>query len=457
LRLAIEIMDYSLIASWLFLAGSVWGAWFTWNAYRPISDRPRLSVLSFFAGWLTTELALHHIAWQAVLTAGFLWLGALAHWPGRIALAVTLLSWAGLVGCLRAAWGSDDVVERALQEGLGPEYRAHIRPDLAAATLAPRIDWREILLPFPVRRPRSERIRDLRYARTAGQNLLLDVYRSNARLTGCPVLLQVHGGGWVIGSKNEQGLPLMRHLAERGWVCVSADYRLSPGATFPDHLIDLKRAVAWIRTHIAEYGGDPDLLVVTGGSAGGHLASLVALTANQAIYQPGFESVDTSVVACVSFYGVYDFTNRFGVWRHGGLRDVLERQVMKAALDEAPEAYEAASPVARIHAGAPPFFVIHGARDTLVPVEEARRFCQAFRDTARAPIVYAEIPGAQHAFEIFPSLRTTFVLHGVERFLAHAIGHHREALAAAGAVWPGAGTYGYAGAGSESSPAAAGA
>jgi acetyl esterase/lipase len=220
----------------------------------------------------------------------------------------------------------------------------------------------------------------------------------------------------------------MRHLAERGWVCVSADYRLSPGATFPDHLVDLKRAIAWVREHVAEYGGDPDRLVVTGGSAGGHLASLVALTANDPQYQPGFESVDTSVVACVSFYGVYDFTNRFGVWRHDGLRDVLERQVMKASLDEAPEAYEAASPVARVHPDAPPFFVIHGSHDTLVPVEEARRFCRALRETARVPAVYAEIPGAQHAFEIFPSLRTTFVLHGVERFLAWVTSVRRAAV-----------------------------
>ncbi len=408
----------SQIASWLFLAGSLWGAWFTWNAYQPIASRPRLSVLSFFAGWLTTELALHHIAWQAVLTIAFVWAGALAYWPGRLGLAITLASWAGLAGCLRAAWGTEAVVERALQDGLGPAYDRGIRAELAAATVSPPVDWRQILLPFPIRQPNVERTRDICFARVGGQNVRLDVYRGTAHHTGCPVLLQVHGGGWVLGSKNEQGLPLMRHLAERGWVCVSADYRLSPGATFPDHLVDLKRAIAWIREHVADYGGDPDRLVVTGGSAGGHLASLVALTANDPVYQPGFESVDTSVLACVSFYGVYDFTNRFGVWRHNGLRDVLERQVMKASLDEAPEAYEAASPVARVHPGAPPFFVIHGTRDTLVPVEEARRFCEALRARAHTPVVYAELPGAQHAFEIFPSLRTTFVLHGVERFLA---------------------------------------
>ena len=92
---------------------------------------------------------------------------------------------------------------------------------------------------------------------------------------------------------------------------------------------------------------------------------------------------------------------------------------MKASLDEAREAYEQASPMSRVHAAAPPFFIIHGDRDTLVPVREAREFAALLRQHTRNPVVYAEIPGAQHAFEIFPSLRTTFVIHGVERFLAY--------------------------------------
>ena len=72
--------------SWLFLAAALWGAWFTWNAYRPIHRPAGLATLSFFAGWLTSELALHHILWQLVLTALFIWAGALAAWPGWLAL-----------------------------------------------------------------------------------------------------------------------------------------------------------------------------------------------------------------------------------------------------------------------------------------------------------------------------------------------------------------------------------
>src|SRR4029450_4266482 len=72
------------------------------------------------------------------------------------------------------------------------------------------------------------------------------------------------------------------------------------------------RALRWIRERMAEYGGDPDFVVVTGGSAGGHLAALLALTPNDPEFQPGFEDVDTSVTACVPFYGVYDLGEGFG-------------------------------------------------------------------------------------------------------------------------------------------------
>lgn len=403
--------------SWLFLAVSLWGAWFTYNAYRPVVSHKRLSVLSFFAGWLTTELALHHILWQAVATAIFVWAGALQALPGQIGLALTLLSWVGLAGCLWSARRAESVIERALEAGLGREYRREISASWQRH-LPAEISWREILLPFPIRRTGVERIADIRFARERAIDLGLDVWVSEQRPSGAPVLLQIHGGAWILGSKNEQGLPLMQRLAARGWVCVSADYRLSPHATFPEQLIDLKKAIAWIRENIADYGGDPETLFVTGGSAGGHLCSLVALTAGDPRYQPGFEEVDTSVLGCVSFYGVYDFADHEGVWDHPGLEEILERQVMKASRSEAPESWDEASPIARIHEKAPPFLVVHGTHDTLVPVQAARNFVARFRSRAKEPIAYAEIPDAQHAFEIFPSLRSSLVLHGVERFLA---------------------------------------
>jgi len=192
---------------------------------------------------------------------------------------------------------------------------------------------------------------------------------------------------------------------------------LSPKATFPDHIIDVKRALAWVQEHIAEYGGDPSFVAISGGSAGGHLAALAALTPNEPAYQPGFEHVDTSVDACVPLYGVYDFTNRYKQWDDGFEKWLLARSVMKVRLADDPAAYERASPMSQVNETAPPFFVIHGSNDRLVPVAEARHFVESLRQRSKAPVVYAELPGAQHAFEIFHSLRTGHAVEAIGRFL----------------------------------------
>lgn len=395
---------------WIFLCASLVGAWFTTNAWRP-SYRGSLVGLSFFAAWLTAELALWHVAWQAVATALFVRAGGLASWPGALALATTALSWTGLVFLAWEARKASRIADGALDELLGsmsPSERA-------------RISLRQLLLPFYLRDGRVERIRNLAYG-PAGRRNRLDIYRPREGVSGAPVLLQIHGGAWIVGDKGQQGLPLMLHLASRGWVCVAINYRLSPRAKFPEHLVDCKRALAWIRENIEGYGGDPSRIVVTGGSAGGHLAAMVALTAGDPRYQPGFEEADTSVAACAPIYGVYDlaeiFATRRGMERAWVAR--LARWVMGATPDEAPDIYREASPMARITEEAPPFFVVHGTHDNLVPVEQARNFVEALRRGAKAPVAYAELPLAPHAFDVFHSMRTAALVANVERFVSWA-------------------------------------
>jgi dipeptidyl aminopeptidase/acylaminoacyl peptidase len=106
---------------------------------------------------------------------------------------------------------------------------------------------------------------------------------------------------------------------------------------------------------------------------------------------------------------------------------LLERHVMKKTLASAPREYADASPIDCIHAGAPPFLVVHGDSDTLAPTDESRHFCAALRSKARAPVVYAEIPHAQHAFEIFPSPRAAHFLRGATSFVAHVYSRYLEA------------------------------
>ena len=398
----------------LFLAASAIGLACTASALFRARSLAALQVPYFFTAWMTGELALHHVAWQAVATVAFVACGALGAWQGWLGLGLTIASWAGLVVLHGRSVHSAEVFARALRDGLAhdPDAASHLHE------LPRDIPFRSIARPFRMRRAGVEVVRDVAYG-PAGHRNHLDVYRPRARAGLCPTLLQIHGDGWTIGRKDQQALPLMNRLASEGWVCIAANYRLSPRATFPDHLVDVKRALAWIRTEGARFGADPDFVVVTGGSAGGHLAALLALTANDARFQPGFESVDTSVAACVPFYGVYDFLDRNGTRGSASMVPFLERVVMKCSPQADRARWDDASPIAQVHAGAPPFFVIHGTHDALAYVEEARHFVEALRGVSANPVLYAELPGAQHAFDTFHSRRSAHAVDAVACFLGY--------------------------------------
>lgn len=397
--------------SWLFLFVSVIGFLFTLNAFLPTSNRVLL-VPSFFASWMTIELAGHHLVWQFVASVFFIYEGALESWPGWVALGLTLVSWIGLWILVGRGRRSAVTMREAMDVLIHDEG-------------TPRVPKRHVLVPFLFRRPEARRIKDVVYNRVGGRTLKLDVYLPRTEGKMRPAIMQIHGGGWVLGDKREQGIPLLGHLAANGWVGFNVNYRLSPSATFPEHLIDLKHALAWIRAHADEYGIDPDFIAVTGGSAGGHLTALMGLTANDPEYQPGFEQADTSVQAAVPFYGVYDFTDRLHTQTKGFLHLFIEPYVMKAYLADEPERFARASPIDQVCADAPPFFVLHGDKDTLAPLADARLFVERLREASEQPVVYAELRGAQHAFDIFVSPRTAPVIEGVERFLD---GVHRNWL-----------------------------
>jgi len=390
--------------SWAFLGVSLVGALFTANAFVPVRRVPALFMPSFFGSWLTAELAIHHVFWQSIASLVFVELGALAAWPGWAGLIITFGSWLGLLILFADGNRARKTFDAALE-------------GVEAVRETTRVPRRNVLLPFSKKRRGIKVTRDLVYRRVAGTVLKLDVVSPADNGANRPAIMQIHGGSWVMGDKREQGWPLLSHLAANGWVCFNLNYRLSPGATFPDHLIDLKAGLAWIREHAEQWGIDRDFIAVTGGSAGGHLATLMGLTANDPEYQPGFENADTSLQAAVPIYGVYDFTSRLGTNRLPFWYRRLERQIMKAFREEEPEKFRRASPIERIHAGAPPFLVIHGDRDTLAPVEEARYFADELRNVSKAPVVYAELKGAQHAFDLFCSPRTSHMLVAVLKFL----------------------------------------
>ena len=396
--------------SWaLFLFGLL-GVVHAVNAMAPRRRPMALFAWSFFASWITIELIWHHVVLGALIAGLLVNAGALDQPIGIVGFGLFLIAEALFVSIGLVTRRTEVTVRGSLQ-------------DLEPGPDAPRFPRSHVVLPFLMGHRKGVRVvKNIEFARASGKVLRLDVTVPSAPIPAGrakrPALLQIHGGGWVIGDKREQGIPLLTHMAAQGWVGFNANYRLSPAATFPDHLIDCKRALAWIREHADEYDIDPDFICVTGGSAGGHLTALMGTTVGDPRFQPGFESADTSVAAAIPFYGIYDFTPHGAFGADPELfRRFLEPMVMKAFVADEPERFEEASPLHHVHAGVPPFFVIHGDRDTLAPVEDARAFVERMREVSTQPVLYAEMHGAQHAFEVFPSVRTARVIEGVERFL----------------------------------------
>jgi acetyl esterase/lipase len=195
-----------------------------------------------------------------------------------------------------------------------------------------------------------------------------------------------HGGGFRIGSKNREARSLLSHLGAHGWVGVNANYRLAPAAKWPDSHVDAKRVIAWVRTHAGRYGADPRTIIASGSSAGGHLASMLALTSGDPQFQPGFEDADTSITAAIGFGGYYGRVAGPG-----------------------------SSPLDRL-GDAPPLMFIHGDNDSSTLVEDTREFVARLRQAGSNQVLYAELPGAQHAFDRWFSLRYSYVVEAVTAF-----------------------------------------
>lgn len=246
---------------------------------------------------------------------------------------------------------------------------------------------------------------------------LLDVWRRPDLPPDAPVLLFVPGGAWVQGSRVMQGHTMLHHLVKQGWVCLTMDYRVSPVNRWPRHIADVNAAIAWARANVDKYGGDRNFVAVAGCSAGGHLASLAALTPGDPAFRGELtEDADTTVDAVVGIYGRYDWQDRSTPTRKN-FQSFLERVVVGRKQSRHPEIFEAASPLARIHADAPPFFLIHGDQDTIIPVGEARAFAEELGAVSRNPVVYSEVRRAGHAFDLVDSSHARRLAVEVGRFL----------------------------------------
>lgn len=384
------------------------------NGFRPLGRKGYITFAVFWFGWTTQELPGLYLGLSLLDAIRRGYRGDFRGRRGVVAALITAATWVILVVLHRRNVNSAGPLREALSTELGADYKEALKTLPASPSRTGRPSaWRTTV----ARRQYVDKQHTVRYGPYGGANLA-DIWRKrDLPIDGkAPVLLQVPGGAWAIGMRRPQAYPLMSHMAELGWIVVSISYRVSPLHTWPDHIVDVKRALAWIKENIHSYGGDPDFVAITGGSAGGHLCSLAALTPNNPTFQPGFENADTSVVASVPMYGRYDWVDKEGEGRAQFLT-FLEKLVVKEPFDEHRQIYVDASPIHRLRPDAPPFFVVHGQDDSIIPVEEGREFVAAIRKVSTSPVAYAELPHTQHGFDIFGSPRAHYTAEAVGEFL----------------------------------------
>lgn len=372
-------MISAVFFTWFFVSV----LWTVNTLRRPVPPGRGIPPL-WLPGMLVSELAGWYLVSRAVVAGGFIAAGALQLGIGKAGAGLFLLSELGLLPLMRRTVVSVGHT--------GQRVRA--------------LDLFRVRLRLPAGVEKREHVH-------YWDGFTLDLYRRPGTHRA-PALVYLHGGSWTRGRPGRQALPLLYRLADTGWVVLDIRYPLSPDATFPEHLVGVKRAIAWAKGEGAAWGIDPERVAVAGASSGAHLAALAALTWDRPELQPGFEDADTSVIACAPHYGIYDLLLRNGTRYDWPL---IGRDVLKAPRHQAPDLYRLGSPIDQARPDSPPFLLVHGSHDSLVLPDEARHFEEALRK-AGAEVVYHEVHGAQHGFDAIASARTRAVGRLVADFLA---------------------------------------
>jgi acetyl esterase/lipase len=331
----------------------------------PHADRTRRVSLAYLLGFVVNEAPIVLLGYVVVATVVAGIEGDLLTPVGVVAAALAACVTGGLIILvLRQIASAPDVAAR---------FRSCLADEGADMPLEIPVTarWRGVLLPVPVR-PRSVvRVRNLPYSDERRQRL--DILHRPG-VVGAPVLVHLHGGAFRGGRKYREARSLLHEFAAHGWMTVTADYRLAPHVESGDQIDDARAVVGWVREHAERFGGDPDLVVVAGSSAGGYLAGHVGLT-------------DPNVAAVVLFYAFY------------GAPEAEMAPLVEVA---------AASAIER-----PPFIVVHGDRDTVVVVDDARALVARLRSLGDRAVVGVELRDAQHGFDLCRSARFLAVVRGV--------------------------------------------
>ncbi|NWK99020.1 alpha/beta hydrolase [Sphingobium lactosutens] len=242
---------------------------------------------------------------------------------------------------------------------------------------------------------------DISYSTIPGYRpITLDLYRLVKAAAALPLVIYVHGGGWMAGHTRQSGAfsdfpAVLADLSARGYVVASLEYRLSGEAPFPAAIDDVRTAIRFLKANAGRYGIDAGHVAIWGGSAGGQLAALAALDCGHGPTgaDKSNEGVSDCVQAAVGWYGVYDFAT---MPKDGTLR--AEHRYLDCSKDNCPaDRIAAASPVAYVDAKDPPMLLIHGADDKTVPVAQSQDLAAKLK-AAKVPVTLDVIPGVGHSW-----------------------------------------------------------
>jgi acetyl esterase/lipase len=395
---------------------------------------------------LFKALAAALIPWAGAIGAAGAVLGLLAHAP----LAVL----AGLAG----AWASAKTVKQVtaphdgFEIAFGPDWKRKIPPERQRAMRRRRWSW------WVPRSPAPRWTRDVPYCTVPGAEgkpttLYCDIWQPPARVRPSGVaIVYAHGSAWHVGDKDLMTRPFFRHLAAQGHVVMDIAYRLSPAAGILDMVSDVRHAVAWIKARAGGYGVDPERIVLGGGSAGGHLALLVAYTpTHPALTPPDLAGVDTSVRGVFAHYAAADMRaalaharrvmtdrpvrclNALVTMAEAMMGDAVKginwRTFNAATMigdpmggmpEEVPDTYALASPITHVSPACPPTLLLHGEHDFIMPPHAVRELHRQLGE-AGVPSIYVQFPQTDHGFDLFlpqtsPSAQAA--TYDLDRFLA---------------------------------------
>lgn len=242
-------------------------------------------------------------------------------------------------------------------------------------------------------------LRDIEYARVNGTSLRLNLFLPKKSDKPLPVVVWIHGGAWQSGNKDQcPAVP----LAEQGYAVVSINYRLTDLATFPAQIHDCKAAIRWVRAHAKDYGLDPDRIGAWGSSAGGHLVALLGTSGGVKELEGdvgGNLEYSSRVQAVCDFCGPATFRREDlpgdSEWLGKPEGPKVLQKLLGGPLDENLDKARAASPVSHITKDDPPFLIVHGDKDNVVPVRQSRVLAEALKK-AGVDVTLRIVPGAGH-------------------------------------------------------------